>query len=334
MRKWITLLMTLLVGASVSSANANTGQVSFEAGYRHDNIRWKHEIPSDDPIFKEETKFKDLDIFQIGIHGRSTVGCNFYVRGSAYWGWILDGDFERSVGTAFSRDDYFFDFAGGQNLGRGEFDNNRTNVIDDKYVYGLNAAIGYPFYFCDCTFILAPVVGYAFDEQNISLDDSGFDLNGYNDFFFAVDRGCGGCCDRKWINKWWGPFVGIDFNYRPCNECWNLYAEFEYHWAHFNGKRNQEIGADYFEFSASNFHDDKFHSKDATGFVVAVGADYDLCNCWTVGLSFKWQDWTARRHKKDECNSFFNYFEHCNPKTKQQAKWQSYAINITVGKEF
>ena len=44
MRKWITLLMTCLVGW-VSYANANTGQVNLEAGYRHDNINWKKRAP-------------------------------------------------------------------------------------------------------------------------------------------------------------------------------------------------------------------------------------------------------------------------------------------------
>jgi hypothetical protein len=332
MRKWITLLMTLLVGASVSSANA-TGQVSFEAGYRHDNIRWKQEIPSDHPVIKEETKFKDRDIFQFGLHGRSTVGCNFYVRGSAYWGWILDGDFDRSFETAFNHN-YFFDFAP-ERFGHGALDNRRDNVIDDKYVYGLNAAIGYPFYFCDCTFILAPVVGYAFDEQNINLDDRNVEVDLYRDVLFGVDGN--NCCERKWINKWWGPFVGIDFNYRPYNECWNLYAEFEYHWAHFNGKRNVDSPrGDYF-FETSNLNTkSKFHSHDATGLVVSVGADYDLCNCWTLGLSFKWQDWTARRHKKEDCNRFVDYFfsEHCNHRLKQTFKWQSYAVNLTIGREF
>ena len=48
-------------------------------------------------------RFKDLDIFQIGIHGRTTLGYNFYVRGNAYWGWILDGDYKRGFATSFRR---------------------------------------------------------------------------------------------------------------------------------------------------------------------------------------------------------------------------------------
>ena len=79
MRKWITFLMTLLVGSGVSYANAGMGQVEFEAGYRHDNISWRHRVPSCDPFIKESTRFHDLDIFQIGLSGRTTLGCNLYL---------------------------------------------------------------------------------------------------------------------------------------------------------------------------------------------------------------------------------------------------------------
>ena len=96
MRKWITLLMTLLVGCR-SYANANLGQVSFEAGYRRDNIGWRQRFPSDDPVFSSSTRFQDLDIFQIGVRARTTLGYNLYLRANAYWGWILDGDYKRSL---------------------------------------------------------------------------------------------------------------------------------------------------------------------------------------------------------------------------------------------
>src|SRR5262249_28054764 len=107
MRKWIPLLMTLLVGCG-SYANANTGQVSLEAGYRRDTIDWRTRFPSDHPFIKSSRRFKDLDIFQLGVHGRAAVGCNFYVRGNAYWGWIVDGDFKQSsrIDRSFSSDEF------------------------------------------------------------------------------------------------------------------------------------------------------------------------------------------------------------------------------------
>jgi opacity protein-like surface antigen len=324
MRKWITLLMTLLVGC-VSYANANTGQVTLEAGYRRDTINWRHRFPSDDPFVSSSLRFKDLDIFQIGVHGRSTLGYNFYVRGCAYWGWILDGDYERSVNAYFSPIDTSY-IDSGFKFG---FSDQRRSTIDDKYVFGVGGAIGYPFYFCDCTVILAPVIGYAVDEQNIRVDDRGFDFGGESGIFATSQKDS--CCRHTFISRWYGPFVGLDFDYRPWNSCFDVWAEVEYHWGNFRGKRSN------FDGDGFNFFDDRNRqSHEATAWAFAAGIDYDLCNCWTIGLSVKVQDWRATRHHRfrgslgdDECF----YFEE-DSRIRTNHKWRTYAINLTFGRDF
>lgn len=320
MRKWITLLMTLLVGC-VSYANANMGEVSFEAGYRRDNINWRHRFPSDDPFVASSTRFKDIDIFQVGVHAWTTLGCNFYIRGEAYWGWVLDGDFERSVSTYFSPyygysdDNFHFGFS-----------DDRRTVIDDKYVYGVGAAIGYPFYFCDCTTILAPVIGYAYDEQNIRVDDKGFNFSESCGYIFPGSTESRRCCRQTFISRWYGPFVGLDFNYRPWNECWGLYAEVEYHWGNFRGKRSSGDGFDFFDHHNHSSH-------KATAWVFAGGVEYEL-SCWTVGLSVKFQDWHANRHHRDSGDYSEGYDFSGNDRVRTNHKWRSYAINLTFGRDF
>lgn len=311
MRKWITLLMTCLVVGSY--ANANTGQVNLEAGYRRDNISWKNRIPSDDPVFSSSHRFEDLDIFQLGVNARSTLGCNFYVRANAYWGWILDGDYKR-------RAEFNENFSDNWNEGRrGEI----KSVIDDKYVYGVGAAVGYPFYFCDCTTVIAPVIGYSFDEQSVQLDTKGF--NNFNDDCYDSFSGCNGgdCCRQTFNSRWYGPFVGVDFNYRPYCSCWNIYADLEFHWGDFRGRRN---GDEDFEFDGNQ------RSHDARGWVFAAGAEYDLCNCWTVGFSVKFQDWSANRHHHHD--GFSDGYNGFHGRARNNNKWHSAAVNLTVGKEF
>lgn len=336
MRKWITLLMAL-VGSSVSYADATAGQVNLEAGYRHDDISWRHRFPSDHPVFSSNTRFKDLDIFQLALDGRMTVCYNLYLRGNAYWGWILDGDFKHK-GTA-----YFNPFDYGSGSGQDfnfALDSDHHNVIDDKYVYGVSGAIGYPFYFCDCTTSVAPVIGYAIDEQNIHIDDEGFALANFDegsyysgcyndDFLFPVSGN--NSSRRKFISKWYGPFVGLDFNFRPyCNDCWDFYAQVEYHWGNFKGKRHN-LGF--------NFLDNGDHrSHDSRGWVFKFGADYDLCSCWTVGFSVKFQDWVAHRHHRrfdsgSEEELFVSGSER-EHRRRTTDKWNSYAINLTIGRAF
>jgi len=316
--------MTLLVGCG-SYANANMGQVSFEAGYRRDTIDWKTRFPSDDPFLRSNTRFKDLDIFQIGVHGRSTLGRNFYVRGSAYWGWILDGDFRRSTELDFSTSGLFSD------VGDVEFglSDRFRSTIDDQYVFGLGAAVGYPFYFCDCTLILAPVIGYSFDEQNVRVDDRIFDFGDFDSYGSGEHE----CCRHTFISRWYGPFVGVDFDWHPYNSCFNVWAELEYHWGSFRGKTNN-LGDDESGFYGIDRRNR--HSNDAQAWVFSAGLDYDLCNCWTIGLSVKFQDWSANRHHRFCLDSDFSYDfgSFCDHRYRDNNKWRSYAINLTFGRDF
>lgn len=303
--------MAALVGSAVS-ANANVGEITFEAGYRHDNIDWEHSFPASSPDIKHHTKFKDVDIFQIALNGRSTIGCNFYVRGGAYWGWVLDGKFENSFDTYGSSS-----FIGNDSFQGSCF---RKNIIDDRYVYGFNAAIGYPFYFCDCSLILAPVVGYALDEQTFRVERRDFDFYGY---------GLGNCCTHKFLNRWYGGFVGVDFEYRPFSQCWNVYGEIEYHWVEFSGRRN---------FCDDFFFNNRHNHSRGSGWVFGIGADYDISQCWTAGLSVKFQDYRAHRHRHQHFSSYDSYYSSSeggySGRAHESAKWHSYQINLTIGHEF
>lgn len=311
MRKWITLLMTCLVVGNY--ANAFNGQVNLEAGYRRDNISWKNRFPSDDPKYSSTERFKDLDIFQLGVDARSSVGCNFYVRANAYWGWILDGDFEQSF-----RHDIGDSSDSGVVFG---FEGRNKTVIDDKYVYGVGAAIGYPFFFCDCTTVIAPVIGYAFDEQSVQLDNKRFDQGSY------AASGCGDrCCRQTFNSRWYGPFVGVDFNYHPYCSCWNIYGDVEFHWGDFRGRRNHA------QYDDSGFNNHNPTSHDSRGWVFDIGAEYDLNNCWAVGFSLKFQDWNANRHHHRDVSG--SYSGNYGDKERNNNKWRSYAINFVVGKEF
>ncbi|MCE2982006.1 MAG: hypothetical protein LW832_00425 [Parachlamydia sp.] len=323
MRNWITFLMTLLVGSSVSYANADAGQVSFEAGYRRDNINWTHQWPSCDPFFKNHTKFKDIDIFQIGLKAKTMMGCNFYGRASAYWGWILDGDFEQSFST-FGQSVYGFDdFSEAF-----EFKSRNRDVIDDKYVYDLNIAIGYPFFFCDCTMAVAPVIGYSVDEQHITVDHEGFDFESCGYFLFPTQGSC--CCTHNYVNRWYGPFIGLDLTYRPCGECWSLYAELEYHWAHFKSRFHDRFNGS--DSSGGFFSNHGSHSRHGHGWVVNIGADYDLSCDWTIGFAVKVQDYNAhRQHRHCNDDSLFSDF---SGRERTKHKWNSTSFNLAFGKIF
>jgi hypothetical protein len=316
--------MTFLASVSCANAYVNDGLVSFEAGYRHDNLNWSAKVPSDDPIFRSSSKFKDLDIFQIGLNARGNVGCNLYLRGSVDWGWVLDGDTEEKF-EIFNSDSYSRDsFAiGGETL-----TTRNDNIVDGKYVFDVSGAIGYPFYFCGCSMSLAPVVGYSFSEQNLWVDtNENFSLETISGAFVPVANS--ECCRDKFVSRWYGPFVGLDWIYYPCGECWSIFAEIEYHWAHYQAKRHDRTGF-------SSFDDFKHTSHNAHGWVFEFGVDYEVCNCWTVGLSFKAQDWHASRSHRHHLSSEFSsaVSSDCSNRLRSQASWNSYAVNLRIGHDF
>jgi hypothetical protein len=312
MRKWITLLMTCFVGLT-SYTNATMGDVNVFAGYRHDNLDLNHKVPSHDPFYKQKTHFKNIDIFQIGINARSTIGCNFYARAEATWGWVLNGDLNRSISLrqpASCGVDWINEVK-------------HKNTFDEKYVYDANIAIGYPFYFCDCSAVVAPVIGYAVDVQDFSVHERGFDFDSCGDLCSA-----GNCCKHTFFNRWYGPFVGADFNYRPLHDCWTLYAAFEYHWGRFKAKRSE----DGFDFDSCR------NRANMDGWVVNLGADYEVQTCngpWTVGLYVKFTDFSAskNRHHYWGGDSYDSDSEQSG-RGRHSANWRSYAVNVEFGKQF
>lgn len=327
MRNWLTLLATVFVGSTLSlTAMEASSYLEFDAAYRHDSASWKFVVPSPDPILKDKLHFKDINIFQIGVEGKTMFDCNccnLYIRASADYGWILDGDVEEHF-TAFGTEtDNVFTTTNREH----------ENILDGKYVADLSIAIGFPCYFCDCSASIAPVVGYSYSTQHYKVDT-------HERTFFEPNTTPGNipsivtedeCCRDSFVNSWYGPFLGIDIGYTP-DSCLSFYGQFEYHFAHFTGKRDSNINVDPI---------DDFHSstKKAHGALVKLGLNYMFCDCWYAGLNATYMNFTA--HKSSDIGNelveagFLPDEEGCCDRhIRSQAKLHSIAIGIAVGRTF
>lgn len=330
MRKLITFLMTCLVGSSLSYVNAQSSEINFEAGYRRDNLRFSLKVPSREPIAELSTRFKDIDIFQIGVNAKSYLGCNFYLRGAASWGWIIDGDLEEEAKINF------FSF-GPESDNTVSFTTEEKNILDGRYVVDFSIALGYPFYFCDCMASLSPVLGYYFDEQAICIErNDDFSFTTWNSFIFQ-DSGSGDCCCDKYISRWYGPFVGLDFEYNACG-CWDIFAQVEYRWGNFKAKRHAHHA-----FEVAHEFDRTSHGSH--GWFLKVGAEYDFCNCWTAGFNLSWTHMKVSEHHHwcfdDELfgtdistSSFFSSSSGCWDRFKTSNSWQTFALMFAFGRCF
>lgn len=316
LKKWIAIGMTVLAGLT-ASCDATSGQINLEAGYRRDQISITDKFygsGSSDRV-EAKSKFKNLDIFQIALDGRVALGYNFYLRADAYWGWILDGNYEASL--AVGEGDASDCSGGWQAIWKNK------NLISDRYVYGLSGAIGYPFWFCDCTTMLAPVIGYSTDHQSLKFDK-------FN------DCSCCDCCDDDYDSHlgWYGPFVGLDLEYRPHNSCFIFYVNGEYHWGTVRVKR----------FGDFENLEHKFHNNRVRGWAFTAGVDYDFACDWTAGLYVSVEDWSGSKKHHAHCsdgsdnNGSNNNGSHRSSNSdyhvKNEPHWHTYSISLCVGHDF
>jgi hypothetical protein len=328
MRNWLTLLATLFVGSTLSLTGMEArSYFEFDAAYRHDSASWKFLVPSPDPILEDKLHFKDINIFQIGVQGKTMFDCsccNVYVRASADYGWILDGDVDESF-TAFGTETTEEVFA--------TTSLSTQNILDGKYVADLSIGIGFPCYMCDCSVMLAPVVGYSYATQHYQDDI-------HERASFASNTTPGGiptisviddCCRDNYVNSWYGPFLGIDIGYTP-DACLSFYGQFEYHFAHFTGKRDTNIGVD----SIDDYHSS---TKKAHGAFVKLGVNYMFCDCWYAGLNASYMD--LRAHKSSDVGNELAEDGFLPPVVggrddhiRTQVKLHSVTLGVAVGRTF
>jgi len=320
MRKFIFALMASLLSCSAVSAfwqEAVDSSLEIGVGYRQDNIKWKRESSNgsssyssdcsssskDSGKIKSDLKWKDLNIWVIEGRGKYITCDNIYLRGAVDYGWITSGKIKHSLevdGECESFDNYF---------SNGDKHRVKGNVWDAKL------ALGYQFKWCDEALSLSPVVGYSWhgtELRNGKHDDYNYGSSSYSDscsYSSSSDSSSeyssySSSCDKHKIHqRWVGPFIGIDLDYRVCCD-WNLFLSYEYHWADYHAKeRHSELFFDHLFNGNCCFEDStiRIHGKNGSGNVLNMGVQWDLCDCWTVGLRGEFQWWEvsdAREHRK------------------------------------
>lgn len=320
MNKAIAKFTTFFFTAAVALASAIEPYANYqvEVGYRRDDLKLKSSDTFLGFDIHGKEKFKDLDIFTLGLEIKALIPCWIYGRGNVDYGWIC-GEHDR--------DEYKVEIQGsGGNLRTGavtfpETDRALTHRrVRGKYVADLSAAFGYPFEFFCSKLMIAPIVGYSYNEQklhsryhqsisfplpNTSAFESNFpvpQLVNFDDVY------------RKVRAAWWGPFVGFDIDYLVgCG--WKVYGEFEYHFGtaklstrtHFSEASSNAVGAGFFHES---------HRKRAHGVNLRIGTNYLFWCNWLLGLHVDYKNWRST-HGSDT-----------------HLDWQSYGVGVDLGYSF
>ncbi len=355
MRKWFNTLMLVAIGTSAPYLSAFQSDATAEViiGYRQDNSRWSFKAPVDEQcLFKISNSLDQIHIFEVGLAASTIVDCSIYLRGQAKWGWVLDGDFRQKI--------QFFTpllTPGAVAKERAVFDTSHVDsLVDGRYTIDLGLGIGYPFYFCDCTVKFIPVVGYAYQEQNYRVEQNErlsfepptttttafLEEDESENSLIATEANSmvahqviiidNDHADTKFVSRWWGPWIGFDFQYNPYL-CWNLWGQFEWHFAQFKGKVQSQTGVVQFDSLNTSTH-------NADGFVFRVGGNYELCQDWILGVYAFYEDWSANKKARVSCDPATEVEEPIlealapGQKFRIKNKHHGYGFGLTLGTHF
>lgn len=181
--------------------------LSFEAGYRQDDLSWNEAGPGGSPNVLSELMWRKMDVAYGRIFGDFSFQNRYYLKALAGFGEVSRGEnrdtdyFGDNRTLEFSRSDNQaggdvrdFSFGGGV-----KFHWNRTPVAKKM--------------------TLIPLVGYAYHLQDLTITD-GFQSNPPTGEF----PGLNSSYDTLWKGAWYGLDLLFDFNTK-----WGLNLGFEYH---------------------------------------------------------------------------------------------------------
>lgn len=367
MRKFVLVVASLLSCSATVQASfwpeATASSLEIGVGYRQDRLKFTNKndgygysdsysdssavapLPFN-PEFKRE--FKNINIWQIEARGKYVTCDNVYLRGSADYGWVTSGKDHRKI-----------EFGSGSGSSGAELDLYDSSSKIKGNVYDVKLAVGYQFLLCDDTFSIAPLVGYSWHGQHYrnghhnhsgyysdysysysdysysgssysSSSDSSYSDYSYSDYSYGSNRG-------KYHTRWNGPFIGFDFDYSLCCE-WDIFGGYEFHWARFHAKGEDNLGYGFGSGSGSGFATFHQRSKSATGQVVDFGVRWAMCDCWTVALRGEFQWWKANHghtSRKLTQASLGDIKTKCFLETPtRHTEWCSGSIMLDVGMVF
>jgi hypothetical protein len=290
--------------------------LDISGGYRLDEISSSVRFINKDhlEIATYENKDRNLPIYEVGTKGWVSY-CNWYLRGSGYWGWGKHGNHrekkENILDVVVAR---------------------RKAEVEKIRTHNANLGIGYMFssemwdqwlagpwsYQYDCMDFcddhiwwgVGPAIGYSYDC--IFVKSHHVKLNGRPDpILTSVSN----------QSKWQGPWFGIDFALQYYQ--FDFTCGYEYHWGIWRGFF---IG-DLKDSSEQLISHRK--SKHADGSILYFEGRWNICSTFNLGLGIKLQDWKASH---GHVHNFFENTSHVTTREKfKHARWYSAGITFDLG---
>lgn len=318
----------------------HTALAEFRVGYRHDSLEFSARNRS---WFDSRANWNDLNIWQIGGYASYLACDRFFFQIYGDYGWITSGDLNVRDGDPYLHIPTDFDVSG--------------------EVYDISIALGYRFGFYCNSFGITPLVGYLWEGRNIDNNHHRFcscwsssscsSSSSSSDRFISSSSSSSSCSSSSssfdenatYNSRWNGPWVGIDFSYQACG-CFNVYADYEFHWAKYRANAKHLLPNTYPEDLAP--HGFKQLIKDTNGNFLRIGVEWNFCGGWTGGIEGEYQWWEARGgyNTGAHTNSCSSLCEDCSPadlrmitfcaeeSTIKKLTWNTAIVTVNIGYSF
>lgn len=353
MNKFCLSLMASLLSCSAAIAfwpEAADSSLEVGVGYRRDTLEWKtsshssgssgYDLSGDFPDrFKSHLKWKNINIWEIEANGKYVTCDCLYFRFNADYGWITSG---KNRDSDSSGNNYYAESFR-------EFSRSHSKVKGN--VYDVRLAVGYQFKFCDDSFSLTPLVGYAWQGQHFrdrdlrhsyvsndvvltpavrsqSSSSSSSDFESFSSSS-GSSYGYSGGEHSKYHTRWNGPFIGFDFDYRFGCACeWDVFGTYEFHWTEYHAKGKWNLRQDLHHGGFTH------HAKDAYGSIFDIGLKWDFCECWTASIKgeFQWY-WADHGRDRSRVAGSGGYKKDASIHLKD-VRWDSAAVILDLGMVF
>lgn len=252
-------------------------------GYRQDEFKFSIADPSGFPNVLNEVNWRDIHSFPFMTKGHITAWDHIYLQGAFDFAWIRRGRVRDSYFAGDNRTDEFARFEA---------------IIPGGSLFDLSGGIGVNIFPWRRGIILAPLVGYSLNGQNLKISKA-------TETIADDPANLGPICGLRvnYRSRWEGPWVGLDFSVKPT--CyWMFEAGYQYHWARFRARGKWELTdcLDPNNFFVNNFWQDAHGS----GMVVNFGTSYYFDETWGLGIYGNFQRWKTRPNGKntsDICRS-------------------------------
>lgn len=248
---------------------------SLSIGWRRDSLHWKTTLPQEEyrgDRIKDRICFEDINSYT--ITGKAAwLSSEYYIRFSADYGLIQKGRAHEHFGLKNS----YFDHSA---------DTHTNDPIKKQgELYDFDAAVGYPFCFCNGQATLIPLIGFSFHRQQFRVKEQELLFSSSDDFPLDLIDNSSAEIPHESANyrfTWYGVYIGADGAFAlDCN--WSLVGNLE---VHFLDNCHRKRSA-----SSGSYNFDNYHRKGlAYGYSGVVGVVWTMSsNCFAnIDVDYKW----------------------------------------------